>query len=343
MIRIGILGSSGYTGGELLRLLTGHNQMKIEILSADRQVGRRVEEVFPHLSDVSLPSFTSIDDVDYSDLDGIFCCLPQGRAQEILPNVPKELKIVDLSADFRLRDENEYLAFYHREHKAQGLQNQAVYGLTELKRESVSCARLVANPGCYPTGPQLALVPLLKERQIETDIIIDAKSGLSGAGRELKSTSLFAEAAEGVSAYNISAHRHAPEIDQGLSEVADAQIKVSFTPHLIPMNRGILATIYLNLTAGTEIKHLRENLIQFYDKEPFVEIASEDVVPNTKMVKGSNKCLIGIFGDRVSNRAIMITVIDNLVKGASGQALQNMNLMFGIPETLGLLQSPLFP
>ena len=207
----------------------------------------------------------------------------------------------------------------------------------------MSSARLVANPGCYPTGPQLALIPLLVEGQIETNIIIDAKSGVSGAGRELKTSSLYTEVGEGVSAYNIASHRHSPEIDQGLSEAANTQIKVSFTPHLIPMNRGILSTIYLNLTEGTKFTHLRENLLQHYEGEPFVHITSEGVVPNTKMVKGSNKCLIGVFNDRVSNRIIILTAIDNLIKGASGQALQNMNLMFGIPETAGLLQLPLSP
>ena len=343
MIQVGVLGASGYTGGELLRLIAGHSQMRIQMLSADSRAGQTAEDVFPHLSDLDFPNFVSLENADYSNVEAIFCCLPHGTAQEVLPSLPKNVKIVDLSADFRLRDNNKYAEFYNREHRATELQKQAVYGLTELNRESVSSARLVANPGCYPTGPQLALVPLLIERQIETDIIIDAKSGVSGAGRELKTSSLYTEVGEGVSAYNIASHRHSPEIDQGLSDAAHTQVKVSFTPHLIPMNRGILSTIYVNLTEGTKIKHLRENLTQHYCDEPFIKIAAEGVVPNTKMVKGSNKCLIGVFNDRVSNRIIILTVIDNLIKGASGQALQNMNLMFGITETAGLMQLPLFP
>ncbi len=343
MIRVGVLGSSGYTGGELLRLISAHSQMRIEMLSADRRAGNTVEEVFPHLSDLDLPNFVSLENADYSNLDAIFCCLPHGASQEVIPCLPKNIKIVDLAADFRLKDKNQYAEYYDCEHRAIEFQKQAVYGLTELNRESVSSARLVANPGCYPTGPQLALIPLLVEGQIETNIIIDAKSGVSGAGRELKTSSLYTEVGEGVSAYNIASHRHSPEIDQGLSEAANTQIKVSFTPHLIPMNRGILSTIYLNLTEGTKFTHLRENLLQHYEGEPFVHITSEGVVPNTKMVKGSNKCLIGVFNDRVSNRIIILTAIDNLIKGASGQALQNMNLMFGIPETAGLLQLPLSP
>ena len=343
MIRVGILGSSGYTGGELLRLLSSHDEMKIAMLSADRGAGRTEGEVFPHLSGLNLPKFISLENAEYTDLDAIFCCLPHGTAQAVLPSLPENLKIVDLSADFRLRDEKQFAEFYNREHQAVELQKQAVYGLTELNRQPVSRARLVANPGCYPTGPQLALVPLLKERQIETNIIIDAKSGVSGAGRELKTASLYAEVGEGILAYNVASHRHSPEIDQGLSEAANTQIQVTFTPHLVPMNRGILTTVYLKLTEGTNIEHLRENLTQLYRNDPFIQVTPEGVVPNTKMVRGSNTCLIGIFNDRVPNRILILTAIDNLVKGASGQALQNMNLMFGIPETAGLLQSPLFP
>ena len=243
-VRIGILGASGYTGGELLRLLAGHDAMKVMMLSAERRAGRKLAEVFPHLSTLKAPRLIKLEEADYSQLDAVFCCLPHGTTQEVVAALPGHLKIVDLSADFRLGDPALYAEWYGHEHRAGALQKEAVYGLTELKRAAVSAARLVANPGCYPIGPQLALAPLLQARLIAAeDIIIDAKSGVSGAGREPKEDTLFAEVGEGIHAYGVARHRHTPEIEQGLSEAAGAPVSVSFTPHLMPMNRGILASI----------------------------------------------------------------------------------------------------
>ena len=322
-IRIGILGASGYTGGELLRLLAGHDGMEVAMLSAERRAGRSLAEVFPHLAVLRAPDLITIDAFDYTVLDAVFCCLPHGTTQEVIAGLPAHLKIVDLSADFRLADPVLYAEWYGHEHRAVEMQGEAVYGLTELKRDAVSAARLVANPGCYPTGPQLALMPLLEAGRIESeDIIIDAKSGVSGAGREPRQNTLFSE---------------------GLSEAAGAPVGISFTPHMIPMNRGILATIYVRLAAGATLDEVRAILAERYANEPFVHLVPEGVSPATRHVRGSNHCLIGVFADRLAGRIIILTAIDNLVKGASGQALQNMNLMCGLPETTGLEQLPMFP
>ena len=343
-IRIGILGASGYTGGELLRLLAGHDDMTVAMLSAARRAGRSLAEVFPHLAAMQAPDLISIDAFDYAALDAVFCCLPQGTTQEVIAGLPTHLKIVDLSADFRLGDPDLYAEWYGHEHRAVELQGEAVYGLTELKRDAVAAARLVANPGCYPTGPQLALAPILETGRIEAeDIIIDAKSGVSGAGREPRQGMLFSEVGEGVHAYGVAKHRHLPEIEQGLSEAAGAPVSISFTPHLIPMNRGILSTIYVRLAAGATLEDVRAILAERYADEPFVHLVAEGISPATRDVRGSNHCLIGVFADRLKGRIILLTALDNLVKGASGQALQNMNLMCGLPETSGLEQLSLFP
>jgi len=343
-IRIGILGASGYTGGELLRLLACHDGMTVAMLSAERRAGRSLAEVFPHLAAMQAPDLINIDAFDYDALDAIFCCLPHGTTQEVVAGLPAHLKIVDLSADFRLADPDSYAEWYGHEHRAIDLQGEAVYGLTELKRDAVAAARLVANPGCYPTGPQLALMPLLDAGRIETeDIIIDAKSGASGAGREPRQGSLYSEVGEGVHAYGVAKHRHVPEIEQGLAEAAGAPVAISFTPHLIPMNRGILSTIYVRLAAGATLDDARAILAERYADEPFVHLTPEGVSPATRDVRGSNHCLIGVFADRIKDRIIVLTAIDNLVKGASGQALQNMNLMCGLAETTGLQQLSIFP
>ena len=343
-LRIGILGASGYTGGELLRLLARHGGMDVTMLSAERRAGRSLAEVFPHLAVMRAPDLIRIGAFDYSALDAVFCCLPHGTTQQIIAGLPAHLKIVDLSADFRLADPGLYGEWYGHEHRAVNLQGEAVYGLTELKRDAVSNARLVANPGCYPTGPQLALMPLLETGRIEAeDIIIDAKSGVSGAGREPRQNILFSEVDEGVHAYGVGTHRHVPEIEQGLSEAAGVPVGVSFTPHLIPMSRGILATIYVRLAAGATLDEVRAVLAERYSHESFVHLVPEGVSPATRHVRGSNHCLIGVFADRLVGRIIIVTAIDNLVKGAAGQALQNMNLMCGLPEITGLEQLPLFP
>ncbi len=343
-VRIGILGASGYTGAELLRLLRYHPQAEIRALTADRQAGKPIGAVFPHLAGEGLPDLTSIGEADWSALDLVFCGLPHGTTQEVLAELPGHLKIVDLSADFRLADTATYAEWYGHEHRAPELQRQAVYGLTEIAREQVRTARLVANPGCYPTAAQLPLVPLIRARLIDADdIIIDAKSGVSGAGRAARVGSLYAEIAEGINAYGVGGHRHAPEIEQGLSQAAGRDIVVNFTPHLMPMNRGILETIYVRLAAGATLGDLRAVLEGAYRDEPFVRVLPEGSLPATRHVRGTNLCLIGLSHDRVAGRAILVSALDNLVKGASGQAIQNMNAMLGLPEAIALEHRALFP
>jgi N-acetyl-gamma-glutamyl-phosphate reductase len=343
-VRVGILGASGYTGAELLRLLRYHPAVEIRALTADRQAGKPIGAVFPHLAGEGLPDLVTIADVDWSGLGVVFCGLPHGTTQEVIAGLPHHLKVVDLSADFRLFDTTTYAEWYGHEHRAPELQHQAVYGLTEIAREAVRGARLVANPGCYPTAAQLPLIPLIRARLIDDDdIIIDAKSGVSGAGRAAREGSLYCEVAEGIGAYGVASHRHAPEIEQGLSQAAGRDIIVNFTPHLMPMNRGILSTIYVRLAAGSTLGDLRSVLEQAYAAEPFVRVLPEGSLPATRHVQGTNLCLIGLNRDRVAGRAILVSAIDNLVKGASGQAIQNMNAMLGIAETTALEHRALFP
>ena len=343
-IRIGILGASGYTGAELVRLLVRHPGADLTLLTADRHAGQPIGAVFPHLAGRGLPDLVRIEEADWSQVDAVFCGLPHGTTQQVVAGLPRHLKVIDLSADFRFADVEAYAAWYGDAHQAPELQAEAVYGLTELRRSEIEAARLVANPGCYPTTSQLPLVPLIAAGQIDVhDIIIDAKSGVSGAGRGAKEANLFTEVSEGIHAYGIADHRHMPEIEQGLSEAAGQPVTVNFTPHLMPMNRGILATIYVRLANGATSRDLHDTLATRYADEPFVRVVPEGVAPATRHVRGSNLCLIGVFADRVPGRAILISVLDNLVKGASGQAIQNMNLMCSIAETTGLEQEPLFP
>src|SRR5512145_1924748 len=343
-VRVGILGASGYTGAELLRLLAHHPQFEVTVLTAERNAGQKLGAVLPHLGHLKLPDLIKIADADWAKVDVIFCALPHGTTQEVIAALPRHLKIVDLSADFRLADVELYAKWYGHAHFAPELQKEAVYGLTELARNEVRKARLVANPGCYPTSAQLPLMPLLAARQISPDdIIIDSKSGVTGAGREAKQANLFAEVSEGIHAYSIANHRHAPEIEQGLSQAAGRPVIVNFTPHLMPMNRGILSTMYVKLANGTSSADLRATLGKTYEGEPFVRIAPDGVVPATRHVRGSNNIVIGVFADRLPGRAIVVSASDNLVKGASGQAIQNMNVMLGIDETAGLRQEALFP
>jgi len=343
-LRIAILGASGYTGAELVRLLARHPQVELRALTADRHAGKPMAEVFPHLGRLDLPPLVKIDEVDWSGIDLAFCGLPHGTTQDVIAALPRSVRVVDLSADFRLDDVASYAEWYGHEHRAPDLQREAVYGLSELNRDAIRPARLVANPGCYPTSAQLPLVPLIEAGLIEADdIIVDAKSGVSGAGRDAKQGSLYTEVTEGIHAYGIASHRHAPEIEQGLSQAAGRPIKVNFTPHLMPMSRGILATIYVRLKKNGGAAALRACLADRYAGEPFVAVLPEGQIPATRHVRGANHCLINAFDDRLKDRAIIVSVIDNLVKGASGQAVQNMNLMAGFAEATALDQQPLFP
>jgi N-acetyl-gamma-glutamyl-phosphate reductase len=343
-IRTAILGASGYTGAELVRLLLHHPSVEIRALTADRNAGQKYGAVFPHLAGRGLPDLVKIAEVNYDGIDLVFCCLPHGETQEVIAKLPAHLKVIDLSADFRLVDPDAYKEWYDHAHRAPALQEKAVYGLTELARPAVKSARLVANPGCYPTSAILPLWPLLEDGAVEADdIIIDSKSGMTGAGRAAKEAMLFSEVSEGVHAYGVAYHRHMPEIEQELSRAAKTKVTVAFTPHLMPMNRGILSTIYVRLKKGKDAAALRAALEKRYGDEAFVHIAPEGVAPQTRHVRGSNHCVIGVFQDRLPGRAIVVSVLDNLVKGASGQAIQNMNVMYGWPETTALEQEALFP
>ena len=343
-IKVGILGASGYTGSELVRLLVRPPGAEITLLTADRHAGKPMGDVFPHLARLPLPDLVSIEDADWSKLDFVFCALPHATTQKVIAGLPGSLKICDLSADFRLRDTATYAKWYGGEHQAPELQKEAVYGLTEAYRGDVAGARLVANPGCYTTTSELPLIPLLEAGLISHEgIVIDAKSGVSGAGRSEKQANLHTEVSEGIHAYGIASHRHAPEIEQELTVAAGKPVTVTFTPHLMPMNRGILATIYVSLLNGADAEDLRVALAARYDPEPFVHVLPAGRSPATRDVRGSNHCLIGVFDDRVPGRAIIVSVLDNLVKGASGQAIQNMNVMCGLAETMGLEQEALFP
>ncbi|KAK9834806.1 hypothetical protein WJX81_000031 [Elliptochloris bilobata] len=340
--RIAVLGASGYTGEEVVRLLALHPVFDVTALTGETQAGKAFSDVFPHLvTATNVPRLVKIADVDWSGVDAAFCCLPHATTQEILASLPRKVRVVDLSADFRLRNVDTYAEWYGGTHRAPELQKEAVYGITELHREEVRSARLVANPGCYPTSVQLPLVPLLQAGMISTeDIIIDAKSGVSGAGRSAKQNLLYTEIAEGINCYGVGSHRHMPEIEQGLSEAAGADVRVSFTPHLMPMSRGMQSTIYVRLDGGASVDDLRSGR---YAEEPFVHVMNAGGVPHTRYVRGTNYNFISVFPDRLPGRAIIISVIDNLVKGASGQAIQNLNVMLGVPETTGLLQQALFP
>ena len=369
-IRVGILGASGYAGAELARLLVRHPNVEIVLLTADRKAGMHVGEVFPHLAGLGLPYLMSLSDVEWSGLevDVVFCALPHGTTQEIvagllhdtghglvdeliveeqkdlISSIKSDVKVIDISADFRIENPDTYAEWYGHAHRAPNLQKEAVYGLTEFAREKIRSSRLIACPGCYPTVSLLPLLPLLEAGQVDAhDIIIDAKSGVTGAGRALKENMLYAEVGEGVHAYGVAHHRHDPEIEQELSRAAGEDITVNFTPHLMPMNRGILATTYVRLANGCSAADLRKTLEQRYADEPFVGMVPEGIAPATRHVRGSNHCLIGVFADRIEGRAIIVSVIDNLVKGAAGQAVQNMNLVCQLPEVTGLEQVPLFP
>ncbi len=347
--RIGILGASGYTGSELVRLLLRHPQVEISLLTADRRAGQEMRAVFPQFAPAKLPKLVAIEKVDWleANLDLVFCALPHGTTQKVIAQIMGAVpstRIVDLSADFRLTDLAAYEKWYGHAHQAPELQQQAVYGLTEVYRADIKRAHLVANPGCYTTGAQLPLLPLIKAKAIDTSsIIIDAKSGMTGAGRAAKEAMLFSEVAEGFHAYGLGGHRHMGELDQEFSKAAGAEVVVSFTPHLVPMNRGILSTVYVRMNKGTDAQTLHRILSEAYAEEQFVYVLPKGEAPQTRHVRGSNMTMIGVAADRIAGRAILVSALDNLVKGASGQAIQNMNVMLGYPEATGIDQIALFP
>jgi len=339
--KIAILGASGYTGAELVRLIATHPNMEIAALGANSKAGQAMADVFPHLRHLDLPDLVTIDQIDFTSIDLCFCALPHATSQAVIKDLPKTLKIVDLSADFRLRDPDVYAKWYGGKHDALDCQAEAVYGLTEFYRDDIKNARLVAGTGCNAATGQFALRPLISDGVIDLDeIIIDLKTGVSGAGRSLKENLLHAELSEGAHAYAVGGtHRHLAEFDQEFSSIAGREVKVQFTPHLLPANRGIVATVYVKGTA----EDVHASLVNAYADEPFIEVLPFGQHPSTRHVRGSNFCHIGVSGDRIEGRAIVIAALDNLTKGSSGQALQNANLMLGEEETTGLMLAPVFP
>ena len=347
--KVGILGASGYTGSDLVRLLLRHPRVEIVLLTADRRAGQEMREVFPQFSPFPLPKLVAIDGLDWATLglDLVFCALPHGTTQKVVSEIltkASSTKVVDLSADFRLADPAAYAKWYGHEHYAPEIQKEAVYGLVEVHRRDIKKARLVANPGCYTSCAELPLIPLIEAKAIDLDeIVIDAKSGMTGAGRSAKEAMLFSEVYEGFHAYGVGGHRHMAELDQEFSAAAGRPVVVTFTPHLVPMNRGILSTIYVRGKRGRTPTDLHAILLKYYMREPFVHVLPFGETPQTRHVRGSNMTFIGVANDRIEGRAIVVSALDNLVKGASGQAVQNMNVVLGYPETMGLEQVALFP
>jgi N-acetyl-gamma-glutamyl-phosphate reductase len=336
--KVGIINVTGYTGVELARLLYQHPEVKLTSVTGRSAAGKKLGDIFPHLGGLGLTISAEIGEVEF-----VFSAMPHKEsAKEIIPLLKKGIKVVDISADFRLKDAAQYKPWYGFSHPAPKLLGEAVYGLPELYRAKIASAKLIANPGCYPTGAILALAPALKEKIIAPDIIIDSKSGMSGAGRSLHLRTHFSEANEDTSAYALEGHRHLPEIVQELSLLSGGKsLKITFVPHLVPMTRGILTTCYAPLVSGKNEKQLKKLYTDFYQDEPFVRVV--DLPPHTKHTLGSNFCLIYPTVDQRAGKLIVISVIDNLVKGGSGQAVQNMNIMLGLPETTGLGSPAIYP
>jgi N-acetyl-gamma-glutamyl-phosphate reductase len=347
MIKVGVIGATGYTGAELVRLLSAHPEARVVKATTENYQGQPLEQVYPHLR-----QFSSLvgEGVDISSLvrecDVLFMALPHGVPMELAGTVLSGgKKLIDLGADFRLKDTADYERWYKHAHTAPDLLVKAAYGQPETNRANLTGAALVANPGCYPTSVVLSAAPLLKSGIVETEgIIIDSKSGVSGAGRSATLGVHFSEVNENFKAYNISGtHRHTPEIEQELSRLAGTKILVSFTPHLAPMTRGILTTAYFRLNRALDTHQAVDLFRDFYNGEPFVRVRPDGDLPQTKQVWGSNFCDIGVQVDDRTGRITVISVIDNLVKGAAGQAIQNMNIIFGLDETVGLMNCPVYP
>jgi N-acetyl-gamma-glutamyl-phosphate reductase len=337
---VAILGASGYTGAELVRLIAGHPEIRIRALTADRKAGQPMSAVFPHLRHLDLPDLVTSDAVDLAAMDLVFLAMPHGLSQALVKEMPRDVRVVDLGADFRLTPDG-YQKWYGAEHVAPDLQTEAVYGLTEFHREEIRAARLVAGTGCNAATVQFALRPLIEAGVIDLDdIVCDLKNGVSGAGRSLKENMLFAERSEDVAGYSQGGrHRHLGEFDEQFSRIAGREVRIVFTPHLVPVNRGILASCYVRGEADA----IHAALAARYAHEPFCVVLPIGELPAMSHVQGSNFVHLGVVGDRVSGRALVVATLDNLNKGSSGQALQNANLMLGLPETSGLMGAPIFP
>lgn len=346
MIRVGIIGATGYAGGELVRLLLGHKEAEIVWYGSRSYVDRKYADIYQNM--FQLVDATCLDDnmeAMAEQVDVIFTATPQGLCASLVNgDILNKVKIIDLSADFRIKDVGVYEKWYGIEHKSPQYIEEAVYGLCEINREDVKKARLIANPGCYPTCSFLSVYPLVKEGLIDPNtMIIDAKSGTSGAGRGAKVDNLFCEVNENIKAYGVAGHRHTPEIEEQLSLAAGEPVLINFTPHLIPMQRGILVTAYASLKKDVSYEEVKAIYDRYYEDEYFVRVLPKDVCPQTRWVEGSNFVDVDFKIDPRTKRIIMMGAMDNLVKGAAGQAVQNMNLMFGIDEAKGLRMAPLFP
>ena len=346
MVKVGIIGATGYAGNELVRLLMGHKDVEIMWYGSRSYIDKKYAEVYQNMFEIV--EDTCLDDNMEelaSKVDVIFTATPQGFLAGVLTEeILSKVKIIDLSADFRIKDVKTYEKWYKIEHKSPQFIEEAVYGLCEINRDKVKGARLIANPGCYTTCSILTAYPLVKEGLIDPDtLIIDAKSGTSGAGRGAKLPNLFCEVNENMKAYGVTNHRHTPEIEEQLGYAAGKEIVVNFTPHLVPMNRGILVTAYANLAKDVTYEEVKAVYDKYYKEETFVRVLERDVCPETRWVEGSNFVDIGFKIEPRTHRLIMMGALDNLVKGAAGQAVQNMNLLFGLPETEGLMAAPMFP
>lgn len=346
MIKVGIIGSTGYAGNELVRLLLQRSDVKIVWYGSHSYIGKKYADVYRNF--FQLVDAECLDDnleALVEQVDVVFTATPQGLCAALVSeDVLKKIKVIDLSADFRIKDVSVYEKWYGIEHKSPQFIAEAVYGLCEINREAVKKARLVANPGCYPTCSTLSIQPVLKAGLIDPkSIIIDAKSGTSGAGRGAKVDNLYCEVNESIKAYGVTVHRHTPEIEEQLSYIAGKEVLINFTPHLVPMNRGILITAYANLLKPVTYEEVKKLYDECYEGERFVRVLDKNVCPETRNVHGSNYVDVNFRIDERTNRIIMMGAMDNLVKGAAGQAIQNMNLMFGLPEETGLLQVPMFP
>ena len=346
MIKVGIIGATGYAGGELVRILMGHKDAEIKWYGSKSYVDQKYADVYRNMFQIVDAKCMDDNMEELADqVDVIFTATPQGLCASLVnEEILSKTKIIDLSADFRLKDVNVYEEWYKIEHKAPQYIDEAVYGLCEINRDLVKSARIVANPGCYTTCSILTAYPLAKEGLIDMNtLIIDAKSGTSGAGRGAKVANLYCEVNENIKAYGVATHRHTPEIEEQLGYASGEKVVLNFTPHLVPMNRGILATEYATLKKKVTYEEVKAVYDQYYAKEKFVRVLDRDVCPETKWVEGSNYVDIGFKIDPRTNRIIMMGAIDNLVKGAAGQAVQNMNLLFGLPEDEGLELVPMFP
>ena len=346
MIKVGIIGATGYAGGELVRILTAHKQAEIKWYGSRSYIEQQYASVYRNLFQI-VDAVCMDDNMEAlaDEVDVIFTATPQGLCASLVSEeILSKVKIVDLSADFRIKDVNIYEEWYKIKHPAPQFIEEAVYGLCEVNREAIRNARLIANPGCYPTCSFLSVYPLAKEGLIDMNtIIIDAKSGTSGAGRGAKTDNLYCEVNENIKAYGVAGHRHTPEIEEQLGYASGEKTTINFTPHLVPMNRGILVTAYASLKKETNYEAVKAVYDKYYDNEKFVRVLEKDVCPQTKWVEGSNYVDVNFKIDPRTNRIIMMGAMDNLVKGAAGQAVQNMNLMFGLPETEGLNLVPMFP